>query len=540
MPLLPVLTIILPLLGAGGTLGLSPVLRARPYTRYIALVAAGLTAILVLTFRWMEPVRMVPSLWQPSLLFGATLALQSDATMQPLALVLALVTCSSILVDLSRMEEPRPQLAATLLALLAVGSVALWSANILTMVISWAVYDLLQAVGHVTVGGSARTAVRGLILGGLATLLLWGGALLSDGGATSKLWPLMTLGGAQLTLWTAAGVLRLGMYPFHLSAPEDLGAAPSLATPLFLGPILGWGLWLRLALANAGSLPGGTWVPVIAAVTLALGSFMAWSCKSPCHVLRWVWMETTGAVLLAAGLAGESAPAVITAGSVAWTLGAAVLSLSDGLRREAPWWGIPPLVGALALLGVPLTLGFVTEATLIGGLTREDHLEWWAAVFLGNLFLVPSLVRWSLTSPSPSLPDRRWLVVARGVGMGLLALPLILAGLHPPLFIGGISAPSLGALLAMPGLGGGLLWVVSLACGGVLAWQEGTLRPKIELFLSAIHDLLRLEWLYGALVRVLDRWLGVLRLADEVVGGAGALLWSWLLLLLLLLAWGRL
>jgi formate hydrogenlyase subunit 3/multisubunit Na+/H+ antiporter MnhD subunit len=539
MPLLLVLTIILPLLGAGGTLGLSAVLRARPYTRYIVLVTAGLTTILVLTLRWVEPVRMI-SLWRPSLLFGAALALQSDATIQPLALALALVICSSVLVDISRMEEPRPQLAATLLALLAAGFVALWSASILTTVIGWAIYDLLQAVGHVVAGGSARTAVRGLILGGLATLLLWGGALLSDSRATSELWPLMTLSDAQLTLWAVAGVLRLWMYPFHLSAPEDLGVAPSLATPLFLGPILGWGLWLRLALANAGSLPGGIWVPAMAAVTLALDSLMAWSCNSPRRALRWVGMGTAGAVLLAAGLAGESAAAVIAAGSVTWALGAAVLFLSDGLRREAPWWGVPSLVGASALLGVPLTLGFVTEATLIGGLARGDHLELWAAVFLGNLFLVPSLARWLLTSHSSSLPDQRWLVVARGVGLGLLALPLIVAGLHPPLFIGGVMAPSLGALLAMPGLAGVLLWAVSLACGGGLAWQEETLRSKVELLLSAMHDLLRLEWLYGALVSALDRWLAVLRVADEVVGGAGALLWSLLLLLILLLAWGRL
>jgi len=36
----------------------------------------------------------------------------------------------------------------------------------------------------------------------------------------------------------------------------------------------------------------------------------------------------------------------------------------------------------------------------------------------------------------------------------------------------------------------------------------------------------------------LDRGLSMLRAAGEVVGGAGALLWSWLLFFLLLLVWG--
>jgi len=85
---------------------------------------------------------------------------------------------------------------------------------------------------------------------------------------------------------------------------------------------------------------------------------------------------------------------------------------------------------------------------------------------------------------------------------------------------------------------GWLLWAVSLAGGGILAWQDGKLRPKIKLLLGAVHDLLRLEWLYGVMIGTLERGLGPLRVADEVVGGAGALLWSWLLFLLLLLVWG--
>lgn len=171
MPLLPILTITLPLLGAGGTLVLSRLSRVRPYTRYITLTAVGLTTILTLMFRWVEPVVVVPSLWQPSLLFGAALALQSDAMMHPLALALALITCGAVLVELSRTEKPRPRLMATLQALLAAGFVALWAANLLTMVVSWAIYDLLQAAGNIAAGGSARTAVRSLIFGGLATHL---------------------------------------------------------------------------------------------------------------------------------------------------------------------------------------------------------------------------------------------------------------------------------------------------------------------------------------------------------------------------------
>jgi formate hydrogenlyase subunit 3/multisubunit Na+/H+ antiporter MnhD subunit len=568
------LTIILPLLGAVGMLVVSSLPRVRLYARYIALVMAGLTAILVLALGRVDPVRIDLSLWQPSLLFGATLALRTDVVVQPLALALALATCSVFLVNLGRSEEtlparanvstkPRPRLMAVLLALLSAGLAALWAANLLTMIISWTVYDLVNAAGRIATGELRQKAVRGLIFGGTATLLLWSGALLSESGVGSEQWTLVTLGNTQLVLWILAGILRLWLYPFHLLAFSDpdattsyggagfYGATP-LAAPLLLGPIIGWGLWFRLALANGGSIPlgasvpmelgsGGAWVPSIAAITLALGGFLAWSCKSPRHSLPWIGMGITGSILLAAGLAGEDSAAIIAAGGVAWALGVTVLFLmpflNAGLQRDAPWWSIPSVLGALALAGAPLTLGFVSEAILMGELTKGGHPEWGVAFFVGRLFLIPSLARWLLSPPSFSLPSQRWRLGVCGVGLGLPALLLIVAGLRPSILIHSVSSFSLGALLTRPGLMGWLLWALPLAGGGVLIWQEENLRPTIELWLSAVYDLLRLEWLYELLAGALERGLGVLRVADEIVGGAGALLWSWVLFLMLLLIW---
>ncbi len=537
MSLFPILSIILPLVGACGTLGLSLVPRVRPYARYVALAAVALTTILLLTFAWTEPVTVILSLWQPSLLFGAALTLQADVLVQPLALVLALTTCSALLVDLSRAEESSPWLAATSLALLSAGVVALWSANLLTMIVSWAVYDLVQALGRIVAGGSERAAIRNLVFGSLATLLLWSGALLSEGGADNEMWALMAVGNIPLTLGAGAAILRLWVYPFHLPTPDDLDTTSSLATPLLLSPIIGWGLWLRLAQANGGFIPGNSWVTIIAAITLAVGGFLAWSCNSPRRTLPWIGMAVTGAVLLAAGLAGQVAVIVIAAGSVAWALGMAVLSLSDGLQRASPQWSIPALVGVLSLLGVPFTLGFVTVASSLRGLTEGGRLGLGGGFFVGYLLLVPSLVRWLLASPSFSLPSRRELLVLRGVGLGLPALLLIVGGLYPPLLSHDALVPTQGSLFAAPGMAGWLLWAVSLAGGGILAWQEANLRSKIALWFSAAHDLLRLEWFYGVLMGAMDRGMSVLRAADEVVGGAGALLWSWLLFLLLLLVW---
>jgi formate hydrogenlyase subunit 3/multisubunit Na+/H+ antiporter MnhD subunit len=555
MPLFLVFVIILPLVGVAGTLGLSLVPRLRPYARYVALGAVVPTAVLVLILRWRGAVDEVPTLWQPSSLFGVTPVLQNDVAMQPLAFALPLAACVTVLMTLTRAREPRSQLLLVLLALLSASFVALWSANPLTMVIGWAIYDLVLTAGHIAAGGWGRTAIRGLVFGGLATLLLWGGTLLSDGEGGSSLWSLMTPTDAQVALWVAAGVLRLWVYPFHLSAPDAFGDAPSLAMFL-LSPVLGWGLCLRLVLVNGGSFPGIAWVPTLAALTMGLGGILVWSCKSPRAMLPWVSMEMTGSVLLAAALTGEDGAVVISAGCVVWALGMTVLFLTDGLQQKAPWWSIPALVGALAVLGIPLTLGFAFQAALLGGIVRAGCLWWGAAFFFGNLFLVASLARWLLTPSLSTLPDRasaentpdsenppdsgnpRWRLVVYGVGLGAPAALLIVAGFYPALLVAGVPAPALGALFVRPGLAGWLIWVISLAVGGVLAWQEENVRGRIGILLDAVHDLLRLEWLYDALVGAMDRGLSVLRAADEVIGGAGALLWSALLFLLILMIWG--
>jgi hypothetical protein len=221
-----------------------------------------------------------------------------------------------------------------------------------------------------------------------------------------------------------------------------------------------------------------------------------------------------------------------------WALGLLLLFLHQGWQRKAPWWGIPALIGALALLGIPCTMGFIYPALLLGAIAQTASLVWGGMFFFATLSLVPALARWLLSPPEVELPDHRGWLVARGVGLGGPAVLLLLAGLYPPLLIGWMDFLPLGALLTMPGLMGWLLWIVSLVGGGVLAWQDRNVRPILGLVFNALYDLLRLDWLYDLLVGALGRGLGVIRAADEVIGGAGALLWSLLLFLLIVLFWG--
>jgi formate hydrogenlyase subunit 3/multisubunit Na+/H+ antiporter MnhD subunit len=286
-------------------------------------------------------------------------------------------------------------------------------------------------------------------------------------------------------------------------------------------------------------MPGLAWIPTLAAITTVLGGFLAWTSMDRRRVVPWAGVSVTGTILLAACLSGTAAPAVIVTGSVAWALGSTVLFLDASSEEERIWWRLPAWVGVSVLIGLPLTLGFIVQATLAGQLVQGSHLAWGVAFFLGQLFLLPSLAR-LLLPPRPEWPaGRSWAHdVARGVGLGLPAVLLVVAGIHPPLLSGAIEIPSLGTLFATPGLAGWLLWLVTLAVGGLLAWQDRNLRSRVAFLLSAGHDLLRLEWLYDLFAGAAERGLSILRAADDLIGGAGALLWSLALFLIVLLLLG--
>ncbi len=583
MPYFLFLVLILPLVGAGGVLIINA-LHSRilaflgdetpPFLiGYFALGIMVLALGLVLTLHWMEPVTFVPTLRHSSQIFGSGLRFRSDAILRPLTLALALVANSSILLALARPEDASPGLLSVTLALFAVGLASLWAANVFTMIVSWAIYDLFQAVGHLAAGGSRRGAIRGLVFGGLATLLLWIGALLASVPETSGLWAVMSIGEGQAFSWAAAGLIRLWIYPLHLVAPDDLDVTvPLVLLPLVMNPVIGWGLWLRLAAVGGETFIANSWWLTPAALTMAIGGFLAWAAPALRRSLAWIAITVNGTFLLAARLLPSEAVALMSAGSLTWVLSVGLLLLSTELstrsdvRKRIFWLYLPTLMGAMALVGLPLTSGFVADAALLEALFDGDHLRWASAYLIGRIFLIAALTRWLVaiwpwsstpiellrdkilrdklsqdkmdTSADEIKRDSLWGYlrpsIAPSLGLGAPALLLLVTGLYPSLF--SPDAPlSLGGLLSGPGWAGWLLWGGVFLGGAVLAWQGDSLRSRIELGLSAMVDFLRLEWLYDALLGALERALTALRVLDQIVGGAGTLLWSWIVFLILLL-----
>jgi len=558
------LTVILPLLGAGGILLLSNLLSKveskRDYLRVLVglfpIVIVVLASVIVLTGG--AAGRISLSSLYPSLLAESAVELRWNSNLWPLGLGLSVGSGCLLLAAGARWERS-DRLVPVVLGLLGAGLASLWSGNPLTTIVCWALYDLLLALGWMAVGGDRREALRALIAGLCAGLLLWVGVVTTGGGIGSVAWALLPPGGPKMMLWLVAGLVRIGAYPLHVWVPREIESSSPANAVLLLSPLLGWGLWIRLASVGDGNLPVAAWMIAPALLTLLGGSILAWTENRAEMSRRWIAMAGNGVVLLAAVLAhlrgtevGAPAPALpsgMTFGALGWTLSTTLLFLAGGidLRKGVDQgylpWAVPSLLLVLSLLGVPLTAGFVGTSSAVAEAAGTGANVLLVGVFMAYVLLSASVVRWLLGADRIDAGEGGVFGrVAYGTGLGGMTVALILCGLLPVrLFSGrwfstGLTLP---ALLSGPSLGGWVMWVGAVLLGGAVGWLDPRFRPRLSLWLDAIHDVVQLEWAYALVGGAMEQGLGLVRVVDAVLGGRAAMLWSLVFLLVIVLAVGR-
>jgi hypothetical protein len=211
--------------------------------------------------------------------------------------------------------------------------------------------------------------------------------------------------------------------------------------------------------------------------------------------------------------AGELALGALGVWFGGWTL----LLLARGRDREAVALSWPVWLALLFLLGAPPSpLGELGRAAL-------TLLPWgWRIVFiLGWATVVATLLKEG-TRPAVgrTLPPRTWQQAALSAGLLLPVLGVI----------SGASVPRAVTFNAL----GLLLWGSALLLAAALAWRGVRVRQLVARGM-ALWDSLDLQWLYRALWRGSEHLLGLVRIAADVVEGSGALLWSLLVLLIILL-----
>jgi hypothetical protein len=535
MPFAPVFSVAVPLIGLLTLVVVARVPRLRPCRRFIVPAAAGLSFIGVCFAPLGFSRAVVLYRLQPSIFFGAFPSFLAESGVWLLALAFSCAVVAGALVQMGRVAEPRFSLGVSTLGMLAAGLTGLWGENLLVVLVAWACFDLAWGLGAAAAGLPARRVVLGVGVNGLATVALWAGALVVEGGGGGLSWRLMAPTGLGGDLLLAAGALRLGLYPLHLALPVESRERLPGAAVLLLGPLLGWGLLAQLAVAGGGVFAAGPWLEGLAATTFIGGGLLAWTCNGVRKGWPWASLAVVGEVLWAALRVGDGALSVLAAGGAAWVLGVTLLQLGRGLALDALWWVAASFVGGMALLGAPLTLGLVPSALLTGSLVRPFTVGGAVVFLLGQGLLTAAVARRALRPALGGWPAGPLSVAARAAGLALPVLLLLVGGVHPPLLTRCEGGRSLVGLLTGAGIGWGL-WLAGTIAGAVLFWQERRFRQQLEPLLGLVHDFLRLEWVLFLALDSLARAAVFLGTVADMVEGPGAILWALAVFFLVLLA----
>ncbi len=522
-------SVIAPLVGLVALLLVAGFPRLHPYKRFVVPASAGFSFIAVL-FAPLEPVQTVVLFhWQPSIFVGVSPAFVAEPRLWFLALAFSGAVAASALVQLGRIAEPRFPLDGSVLGMLAAGLAGLWAANPLTLLLAWAGFDLSWGLGAVAGGFRLRRVAWGAGLGGLAVLALWAGALVAGEHGSAVSWDLMNLSGPGGVLLLVAGFLRLGLYPCHLTLPEERGRPLPAVAPLLLGGTLGWWLLARVTMSGGAALLAAPWLEAVAVASFVGGGVLAWTRPGSAAGWPWIGLAALGALLWAGLRTGDGVATVMVAGGAAWALGATLLCLDRGLERGAPWWSVAPAVGGLTLVGAPATLGWVPMTQLLRSLSPLT--PWRTVAFVvGYGLLVAGVARRLLRRAVVEEPVGSLLAAARVAGLALPALLLLGAGLFPTHLL---SDAGLGAL-SRPGLLGWGLWLAGLIVGVALFWVGRRYRERLGALLGLVHDLVRLEWLLRLVLESMERLIAFLGALADVMEGPGAILWALAIFLLVL------
>jgi len=487
--------------------------------------------------------------WQPLTVAGAPLLWQMDGWNGLTTLLLLLLAAALLLLDED--EPTEGPIAGSLertLWLVAAAVVFVCSANMLTVASSWLALDALLVL-RLHPGRQKEPAGRAWSLLAMAMpLLLFAVVLLGEAGLPA---PLVggRFGRQELAILWVLGLIRAGVYPFHLwlTAPGHGRASASVALHL-IGPAAGiWFLARVQALAGTGLTRRPEWVAL--GVLALLGSAMAaWLAERAVWRWRWIAVNRASVVLLAAYVSAVPGPAAFAWPLLAFSLGSALLATGlwpRGVGGALRW---PMILGALVLWGMPGTVGFPARSALIFPTELALAAPLFGVVLVGEILLVAALWE-SVRRPGrdigrPQAAALSWTGLLRiGLATALLAGPAIAWGLFPQRLAGlvGFPPPDAGQNLAhLIVASRRSVWiglVLSAVVGVLLGAWRNQLLGRMRGWQQIIGQIVGLEWLYrGAIagLRVIGGGLHYFATLGEGEGYLGWLALAGLILWVLL------
>jgi formate hydrogenlyase subunit 3/multisubunit Na+/H+ antiporter MnhD subunit len=536
----PLIPLAILLLGTGLLLvSLSP---RYPYAGGIAIMTALLALLTLFSLPLFGfPVQATLSDWAPDSLLPTALILEVDVLAWLFALATMTLTLAALLTGVVRPGGRRIMGRAAMLGLTLASLIAYFSDNLIARLLAWAGLDLVYFVSLVLMARGEhlpQQAALSLAVNSAGTLLMLVAAILiGRSGAPLTLRDALLTPGPALLIAVAA-ILRLGLFPVHLSLPTDAHTRQGLGTLLRLIPA---GVALETVARLAVFDSAGPLRPVLTVFGVAaalVGALQLWNNLDVRQGLVYVVIAQSGVALLA-GLWGTAPAALPLAGqTLALILGGGLIYLSNGFDEQRPWLTLFPGLGAATLVGAPLTIGFVSLNGLYAGLLQGGTGLWavLTLVCLAQILLTAGLLR-TIFWPGEPVEASPLLRAGYFVGLTLLAVFVAFTAVLIGVLGSRLGAPQGGWFgFESPSSQVSLGLVALTAAAGVGLWRfEQLTRASTESVAGLIVSLLRLEWLYRLLWNAVRLLSSAVNLIGDVLEGEGALLWTLAIILAVVL-----
>ena len=510
----------------------------------LALLIIGVAFLALLSFGRDLPADGTISRWHPFI--ESDLAYHVDGLAFLFAALMGLVGLATIAPGLGRSEYPEGSSCPALLALLAAGFSFIFSANLITLCLGWVIFDLafLWALAASDRGGSRATSPPGLggteerrlmkiiprilNLSCLACPSLLAAALLLGPGDAGLSPRSGSISPPAFGLIMLAALVRVGLYPLHAWMPIGIEASRPARSLLHLVPAsAGLYLLVRLSTWTDAGLPYGQALAIAGGLAFFVGALLAWIEADPGKTLSFMMISQVGYAIISLAIVKPPAMVILPSLNLVLCLGLLFLS-QDRSELGSLWARAASSLAMASLAGVPLTLGFVGRWHLYHFLLTGGHLAFLPLSLLAETFLFAALLRtWSVVSIRV-FPAEFAYQNSSVVGAALLAAPVVVLGLHPPMSIAlmeTVSLPTLTDLLgAITIVQWGALFLPPLG-GYLLQRHRQRIFDPLEAFWLELSKALRLEWLYSLLGQLVAGAASALRIVGRMSKSKGYLGW---------------
>jgi formate hydrogenlyase subunit 3/multisubunit Na+/H+ antiporter MnhD subunit len=506
----------------------------------LALLIAGGAFVSTLLLAHYPASHVVISPWHPLTLFGSQLAYTTEGLAAPFALLTSLV-CLAIVLSLSKWrrgtsDNGDSSLYPAVFVVSAAGLSFVYSANLITLCLSWAFLDLsllFLVIGQGRHQAASDAQGRALMVSALTGLSLVVASLLLDGHGPSLAF--------VPSLLLVAALVRASFYPMHfwmLTGAEIKSPASILLQVISI--VTGLSLLAGFQEFSSQGLPYRSQLVTLSSLALLATALSAWAEQDRRGAISCIAINQVALAVLSVTVVGSQAKS-----SLLWSVISLALSLSllnlwppepEKMGKYGLWLRAPTGLAIASLMGLPFTVGFVGRAALYRSLFAQSQPYLWGLSMIADAVLVAALFRIGsdlLSDLSNKTTSSEWATWAPHLaGVMILTAPLVLLGLHLPLasfLAADIDLPAAAELISRADIALWAVLLLPLGGGYLLHREQKATLERSAAFWKNFAALLRLDWLHRWLWKVGWGIGAVLRALAQVTEGRGYLGWTLLL-----------